>query len=226
MSLDLFVHHFSNTYSPSIVSLFQSSRLWDTKSPLGPVNSLLVTQCRGSEWVLTFVLFCFVSFFLSTLQFCIGFAIHQHEFTMGVHAFPILNPPPTTLPIPSLWVIPVHQPQGSCIKTGLAIHFLYDIIHVLMPFSQTIPPPQGPKDCTLYARQQKRHRCISLSILNEIFARYSNLGFRFFPFSTLTVSCHSLLAWGVCAERSAVKCMGFPCMLLVPFLLLLFFLCV
>ena len=28
----------------------------------------------------------------------------------------------------------------SCIKPGLAIHFLYDIIHVLMPFSQIIPP--------------------------------------------------------------------------------------
>ena len=27
----------------------------------------------------------------------------------------------------------------SCIEPGLAIHFLYDIIHVLMPFSQIIP---------------------------------------------------------------------------------------
>ena len=67
---------------------------------------------------------------------------------------------------------------------------------------------------------------ISQSILNEILARYSNLGCRFFSLSTLNISCHSLLACRVSAERSAVKCMGFPCMLLVafPLLLLIFFL--
>ena len=51
---------------------------------------------------------------------------------------------------------------------------------------------------------------ISPSILNEIFAGYSNLGCRFFPFSTLYTSCHSILACRVSAEGSAVKHMGFP----------------
>ena len=51
---------------------------------------------------------------------------------------------------------------------------------------------------------------ISPSVLNEILSGYSKLGCRFFPFSTLNISCHSLLACRVSAERSAVKPMGFP----------------
>ena len=51
---------------------------------------------------------------------------------------------------------------------------------------------------------------ISPSVLNVILARYSNLGCRFFPFSALNISSHSILACRVSAERSAAKRMGFP----------------
>ena len=90
--------------------------------------------------------FIYFNWRLITLQYCIGFAIHQHESATGIHVFSILNPPPTSLPIPSLWVIPVDQPQGSCIEPGLAIRFLYDIIHVSMPFSEIVPPSPSPTE--------------------------------------------------------------------------------
>ena len=68
----------------------------------------------------------------------------------------------------------------------------------------------------------------SPSYLNEILAGYSSLGYRFFSFITLSMSCHSLLAWRVSIDRSAVILMGIPCVLFVvsPLLLLIFVLCV
>ena len=46
-----------------------------------------------------------ILFYFLTLQYCIGFAIYRNESTTGIHVLPILNPPPSSLPIPSPWVI-------------------------------------------------------------------------------------------------------------------------
>ena len=59
-------------------------------------------------------------------------------------------------------------------------------------------------------------------ILNKILTGVSNLGCRFFPISTLNISCYSLLACRVSAERSAVKCMGFPLYVICCFTLAAF----
>ena len=66
----------------------------------------------------------------------------HHGHTHVPHPEPPSHLPPHTIPP----VIPVHQPQGSCIKPGLAICFLYDIIHVSMTFPQIIPPSPSPTE--------------------------------------------------------------------------------
>ena len=51
---------------------------------------------------------------------------------------------------------------------------------------------------------------ISPSNLNESLAGQSNLDWRFFPFITLSISCHLLLAFRVSAEKSADNLIGVP----------------
>ena len=87
-----------------------------------------------------------------TLQYCIGFAIHKHASTMGVHVFPILNPLPPPSPYYPCGSSQCTSPKlpVSCIKPGLEICFLYDIIYVLMPFSQIIPLPSATESKRLF----------------------------------------------------------------------------
>ena len=65
----------------------------------------------------------------------------------------------------------------------------------------------------------------SPSYLNEILAAYSNLGCWFFSFITLIMSCHSLLAWRVSVERSAVILMGISLCVICCFFLAAFNIC-
>ena len=93
---------------------------------------------------------------LITLQYCIGFAMHQHESATGVHVSPILNHhsllPPCTIPLgrPS-------APAPSIQYHALNLDWRFVSYMILYMFqchspksSHPLPLPQSPKDCSIY----------------------------------------------------------------------------
>jgi len=83
---------------------------------------------------------------------------------MGIHVFPILNPSPTSLPIPSLWVIPVHQPQASCIlnRTWTGDSFIiwyYTCFNAILPNHPTLFLSHRVQKTVLYI-------CVSFAVLH------------------------------------------------------------
>ena len=102
-----------------------------------------------------FIFFVFILFYFLTLQYCIGFAISQHESATGIHVFPILNPPPSSLPVPSLWVILVQQPQASTIVhrtwTGNSFHtWCFTCFNAILPNHPTLSLSHGVHKTVLY----------------------------------------------------------------------------
>ena len=106
--------------------------------------------------------FIYFNWRLITLQYCIGFPIHHHVSATGIHVFPILNPPPSSLPVPSLWVIPVHQPQASCIlhQTWTDNSFLiwyYTCFNAILPNHPTLALSHRVQNTVLYI-------CVSFAV--------------------------------------------------------------
>ena len=112
-----------------------------------------------------------------------------------------MHPPRVYMCSPSWTPLPPYHTSGSsqcpspklpvfCIEPGLAIRFLYDIIHVLMPFSQIIP-------LSLSHRVQKTvlYICVSFAVSHtglslhlskfHIYALVYCIGFFFLAYFTL-----------------------------------------
>ena len=107
-------------------------------------------------FLLLFIYFLNFNFYF-ILQYCIGFAIHWHESTTGVHAFPNMNPPPTFLPLTSLGH--PRAPGPSMLYPALDIDWRfvsYMIVYMFQCHSPKsshplpLPLPQSPKVCSTH----------------------------------------------------------------------------
>ena len=144
------------------------------RASLQRLGEVIIYFSFFSHWFI----FYFYLFIYFTLQYCIGFAIYQHASATGVHVFPILNLPPTYFPIPSLWVVPVHQPQASCILHGTWTGDLYLILYyacfnAILPNHLPLPIPQSPKDCSIHLCLFccLTYRVVVTILLNSIYMR-------------------------------------------------------
>ena len=96
--------------------------------------------------------FLFFGFFFNLLKILYNIVLALPYINMNPPRVYTCSPSQTPLHPPSLY-----HPSGSsqctspkhplsCIKPGLAIHFIYDIIQVSMPFSQIITPLPSPTE--------------------------------------------------------------------------------
>ena len=135
--------------------------------------------------------FIFKKFYFLTLQYCIGFAIYQNESATGIHVFPILNPPPSSLPIPSLWVVPSIQYHTSNLNWRLISYMILYMFQCHSPkSSHPLPLRQSPKDCSI-------HQCLFNYKISETISDTS---------STPVSSPYSLLCYAKSLQSCPTLC--------------------
>ena len=108
---------------------------------------------------------------LITLQYCIGFAIHQHESANGCTCVPHPEPssllPPHTIPLgrPSAPAPSIHY-HASHLDWRLVSYMVLYMFQCHSPkSSHLLPPSQSPKDCSIH---QCLFCCLVYRLLSHI----------------------------------------------------------
>ena len=113
--------------------------------------------------------------FFFTLQYCIGFAIHQHASATGVHVSHPESPshlPPHTIPLghPSAPAPSFLYPASNLDWRFVSYMILYMFQCHSPKSSHPLPLPQSPKDCSIH---QCLFCCLAYRVifLNSIYMR-------------------------------------------------------
>ena len=127
--------------------------VWDFSSFLQLLHRWLYSVCWWSSSLYSFLnnYFIYFNWKISTLQYCDDLCHTSAGIGVDIHVSPFL-PSPTSLPTPSLWVVPEHWLWVPCFMHRTCIGHLFYIcnIHVSLQFSQVNPLlPQNPKVCSL-----------------------------------------------------------------------------
>ena len=118
-------------------------------------NKVSLYRChRNLFW--GYFKFIYFNWRLITLQYCIGFAIHQHGTATGVHVLP----PPSLYHPSGLFQCTSPKHPVSCIEPGLAIRFLYyTCFSAILPNHPTLSFSHRVQKTVLYI-------CVSFAVLH------------------------------------------------------------